>query len=106
MYKVDVQGKRLVELLPKRLSELGVRERFDVQEWLEKSPGILGEDLLIIAKELPLPSRIRLDLLAIDKRANLVIIELKRDDSGPSVEWQAIKYASYCSNMTATDIFT
>ncbi|MDB5352685.1 MAG: hypothetical protein JWN86_3932 [Planctomycetota bacterium] len=105
MYKVDVKGKRLIELAPKRLSELGMKERFDVQEWLEKSPGILGEDLLIIGKEHALPSGIRLDLLAIDKRANLVVVELKRDESGPSVEWQAIKYASYCSNFTATDIF-
>jgi hypothetical protein len=60
---------------------------------------------LVIAKELPLPSGIRLDLLAVDRRANLVVIELKRDESGPSVEWQAIKYASYCSNFTPDDIF-
>ena len=106
MYKVDPVGKRLVRLTPKRFSDLGVMERFDIEEWIEKSPDILGEDLLIIAKELPLPSGIRLDLLAIDKKANLVIIELKRDESGRDVEWQAIKYASYCSNFLPDDIFS
>jgi RecB family endonuclease NucS len=60
---------------------------------------------LIISKELVLPSDIRLDLLVIDKRGNLVIIELKRDESGQSVEWQATKYASYCSNFLPDDIF-
>lgn len=32
-------------------------------------------------------------------------MELKRDDSGNSVEWQAIKYASYCSNFLPEEIF-
>jgi hypothetical protein len=106
MYKVDVRGKQLTKLTPKSLGELGILERFDVQEWIEKSPDILGEELLIIAKELPLPSGIRLDLLAIDKKGNLVVIELKRDDSGYNIEWQAIKYASYCSSFLPDDLFS
>jgi hypothetical protein len=103
---LDTDGKQLVKLLPKNFSELGLKERFDIEEWIEKSPEILGEDLLIISKELPLPSGIRLDLLAIDKNANLVVIELKRDNSGNDVEWQVIKYVSYCSNFLPDDIFT
>jgi len=72
---------------------------------LKKTPSILGEELLVIAKEYELPSRTRLDLLAIDKQANLVVIELKRDESGPNVDWQSIKYASYCSNFTHEEIY-
>jgi len=82
-----------------------LKETYDIEEWIEKTPDILGEELLIICKQLKLPSGIILDLLAIDKKANLVIIELKRDDSGPNVEWQAIKYTSYCSNFLHEDIF-
>ena len=104
MYKVDVANKTLKELTKATFSSLNLKERFDIQEWIEKTPEILGEKLLIIAKEYPLPNRSRLDLLAIDKKANLVIIELKRDDSGTSVDWQSIKYASYCSNFTYTEI--
>jgi len=106
MYKVNVRDKQLVRLTPKSLSTLGVLERFDIQEWIEKTPDVLGEELLVIGKELALPSGIRLDLLAIDKLANLVIIELKRGASGRDVEWQAIKYASYCSNFLPDEIFT
>lgn len=105
MYKVNVEQKELTELKLIKFSELGLKERFDIQEWVEKTPSILGEELLIIAKEYILPSGTRLDLLAIDRLANLVIIELKRDDSGCAVDWQAIKYASYCSNFTAEDIY-
>lgn len=105
MYHVDIEAKQLIPLHEQSFTYLGLRERFDIQEWVAKTPAILGEDLLVIAKELPLPSGIRLDLLAIDRQANLVIIELKRDDSGRDVEWQAIKYASYCSSFLADDIF-
>ena len=82
-----------------------LKERYDIQEWVEKNPEILENNLLIIGKEVSLPSDIRLDLLAIDKKSNLVVIELKRDDSGRNMDWQAIKYASYCSNLTSLDIF-
>jgi hypothetical protein len=105
MYKVDIENKLLTELNKARFSDLGLKERFDIQEWIEKTPSILGEELLVIAKEYELPSRTRLDLLAIDKQANLVVIELKRDDSGSGVDWQSIKYASYCSNFTHEEIY-
>jgi len=106
MYKVDIEGKQMSKLSPKTFAELRLLERFDIQEWIAKSPEILGEDLLVIYKELELPSRIRIDLLAVDRKGNLVIIELKRDESGSSVEWQAIKYASYCSNFLPEYIFS
>lgn len=104
MYKVDIEKKQLRELSRATFSSLGLKERFDIQEWIEKTPKILGEELLIIAKEYELPTKSRLDLLAIDKKANIVVIELKRDDSGSSVDWQSIKYASYCSNFTHDEI--
>ena len=105
MYRVDIKTKSLIALKPTGFSDLDLRERFDIQEWIEKSPEILGEDLLVIGKEVTLPSSKRLDLLCIDKQGQLVIIELKRDDSGSSVEWQAIKYASYCSKLLPEELF-
>jgi hypothetical protein len=105
MYRIDLEGKRLIKIPATSFSLLSLKERFDIQEWIEKTPEILGEQLLIIAKELILPSGRRLDLLAIDKNASLVVIELKRDDSGTDVEWQAIKYASYCSAFSQDDVY-
>ena len=106
MFYVDVEEKQLRRLTPKGFSELRLKERFDIQEWLEKTPEILGEELLIIGKEVILSSGKRLDLLAIDKQASLVVIELKRDDSGESAEWQAIKYTSYCANFLPEEIYS
>ena len=69
-------------------------------------PDALGEDLLIIQKEFDgfADTRERLDLLALDKIGQLVIIENKLDDTGRDVVWQAVKYAAYCSNLTKTQI--
>ncbi|MEQ4671904.1 DUF91 domain-containing protein [Providencia vermicola] len=105
MFRVDVENKSLIKLKPTSFSELGLKERFDIQEWIEKSPTILGQELLVIGKEVTLTSNKRLDLLCVNKSAALVIVELKRDDSGSSVEWQAIKYASYCSSLLPSEIF-
>ncbi len=66
----------------------------------------LGEELLIVQKEFHgfKETRERLDLLALDKSGNLVLIENKLDDSGRDVTWQALKYASYCSSLSREDI--
>ncbi|MFT4639532.1 MAG: hypothetical protein ACI8T1_002857 [Verrucomicrobiales bacterium] len=66
----------------------------------------MGEELLIIQKEFDGfdETRERLDLLALDKNGNLVLIENKLDDSGKDVVWQSLKYASYCSSLKKADI--
>jgi hypothetical protein len=81
-------------------------ERQDLEKWIEENPEILGEELLVVTTEYDKFDKTdeRLDLLALDKEGNLVIVELKRDDSGKTVELQAIKYAAYCSTMTFDDI--
>lgn len=86
-----------------------IMERQDLEKWVTKSPEtLLGEDLLIITTEYDKFDRTseRLDLLALDKNGKLVIIELKRDDSGKTVDLQAIKYAAYCSTMTMVDLIS
>ena len=69
-------------------------------------PEALGEELLVIQKEFDgfADTRERLDLLALDKDGQLVVIENKLDDSGRDVVWQAIKYAAYCSNLKKAEI--
>lgn len=66
----------------------------------------MGEELLIIQKEFDGfdDTNERLDLLALDKHGALVIIENKLDDSGKDVNWQAMKYASYCATLSTQQI--
>jgi len=101
------RDKNRVERLTKRaFADLGFRERDHLQEWIANDPTVLGEDMLIIQKEFSgfSDTNERLDLLALDKQGNLVIIENKLDDSGKDVTWQALKYASYCSSLTKDNV--
>ena len=106
MFTVNHQTNRISPVKIKTFSELGFTERKHLQEWLAHQPDALGEELLIIQKEFDGfdDTRERLDLLALDKSGNLVIIENKLDDSGRDVVWQALKYASYCASLTKAQI--
>lgn len=106
MFRVDRSQNRLSRLTQKRFSELNLRERGHLQEWLANQPDALGEELLIIQKEFDgfNETRERLDLLALDKDGNLVVIENKLDDSGKDVTWQALKYVAYVSSLTKSQI--
>lgn len=106
MYRINRASNRISRLKKVSFSELGFTERNHLQEWVANAPDSLGEELLIIQKEFDGfdDTRERLDLLAIDKKGNLVIIENKLDDSGRDVVWQALKYASYCYTLSKTQI--
>ena len=106
MFTVDHQTNRISPVKTKTFGELGFTERKHLQEWLAHEPSALGEELLIIQKEFDGfdDTRERLDLLALDKDGNLVIIENKLDDSGRDVVWQALKYVSYCASLTKLQI--
>ena len=106
MFKIDTATNRISRIESKRFGDMGFREREHLQEWLAYQPDALGEELLIIQKEFDGfdDTRERLDLLALDKEGNLVVIENKLDDTGRDVMWQALKYASYCSNLTKSQL--
>ena len=87
-----------------------ILERQDLQKALQQNIDVVAANCLILAEEYAEwdASRKRIDLLAIDKQANLVIIELKRTESGDHMELQALRYASMISTMTlehAVDVY-
>src|SRR5450755_3958701 len=90
--------------------ESRIRERSDLQRLLRQNIEVISPDLRIIAEEFGDwdRSQRRIDLLGIDQEANLVVIELKRDDDGAHMELQAIRYAAMVARMTfdeATEVY-
>ncbi len=106
MFLVNKEDKTTQEIKEISFKSCGLKEREHLQEWISNNPMLLGEELLIIQKEFDgfNDTKERLDLLALDKKGNLVIIENKLDDSGRNVVWQAMKYAGYCSSLKTDDI--
>lgn len=78
-----------------------ITERGHLQAVLRDHIEVLG-DLLVIDEEFSNwdESARRIDLLCIDRQANLVVVELKRDDTGAHAELQAIRYAAMISSLT------
>tara|TARA_A100001011_G_scaffold337298_1_gene367368 strand:- start:232 stop:534 length:303 start_codon:yes stop_codon:yes gene_type:complete len=99
MYRINKKENHIKEVKQKKFSDLGFSERNHLQEWIAKNPKVLGEDLLIIQKEYQgfNDTRERLDLLALDKSGNIVVIENKLDDSGRDVAFRLGKHKSRSS---------
>ena len=100
----ELEKDRIVQLPETSFSAEGVKERQDLQRILRSRIEVLDPDLLIIAKEYGdwEESRRRIDLLALDRDAKLVVIELKRTEDGGHMELQALRYAAMVSTMTFT----
>jgi hypothetical protein len=106
MFIINREKNRISKIEERIFSKLGFKERDHVQEWIANNPTFFGEELLVIQKEFDgfNDTRERLDLLALDKYGDIVVIENKLDDSGRDVTWQVLKYASYCASLTKHNI--
>ena len=100
IYKLNSDSLSLLEETTFESEEL--LERRDLQRLLRQQPEIVSPNTLIIAEEFGEweDSRRRIDLLGIDKQARLVVIELKRSETGGHMELQAIRYAAMISTLT------
>ncbi len=106
IYRLDKEKNQIVPCEETDFKSNNILERQHIEKWIENYPDILGEELLVITTEYDKFDKTneRLDILALDKGGNLVIIELKRDDSGKYVDLQAVKYAAFCSTLQLDDI--
>lgn len=93
---VDGEG---AESVPEtELNEEGFLED-NLREWILSKPiGVLGENIMIIGREVSVSVfKDRIDLLGIDREGNVVIIELKRGTMKGSDDFQGLKYAAFAS---------
>ncbi len=83
-----------------------ILERRDLQPLLRDNIKVIAPEMLIVAEELSIweNSDRRIDLLGVDKNANLVVFELKRDDTGSHMELQALRYAAMVSPLTFSQV--
>jgi len=106
MFLINKEENRVSKIKEMNFLELGFKERENLQEWIANDSSFFNEEFLIIQKEFDGfdDTRERLDLLALDKFGDIVVIENKLADSGRDVVWQVLKYASYCASLTKLQI--
>src|SRR5277367_1579069 len=105
----EIGGKSIREVKSTTFAEKGIVEKL-VQNLLRDSidvvapPGNAVKDpwALVLAEEFGNweDSKRRIDLLAIDREANLIVVELKRTEDGGHMDLQAVRYAAMVSAMT------
>ncbi len=98
----EITPNQIVPFDKTTFEAVGLRERDDLQRLLKRQIDVICPDVLVIAEGFREweESRRELDLLAIDRNANLVVIELKRTEDAAYAELQAIRYAAMVSAMT------
>ena len=86
--------------------EEGLQERRDLQPFVRDQPEVLEDGLFILDEEFSNweDSQRSIDLLGLDRDGRLVVIELKRTQSGDHMELQAIRYAAMVANMTVAQM--
>lgn len=80
----------------------GILERQHLQSAIKHQIDVVAPNCLVISEEFSewSGSQRRIDLLAVNKEGNLVVIELKRTETGEHMELQALRYAAMVSTLT------
>ena len=99
---VDKSLKKFEKIDDNSFVQLKIWERKHIQEWVRNAPELLGEELLVLSIEFDRfdQSKDRLDILALDRAGNIVVVELKRDPFAGYADLQAIRYAAMVSSLT------
>lgn len=87
------------------MSQLGLHETDDLEEWIKNNPEVLGDKLKIVTTQFDKwiseygKSNKRLDVLALSDTGRLVVVELKRGKDS-QIHLQALTYAALSSSFT------
>ena len=98
----EFQSEGMKEVPATTFSAANLKERDHLQRALRNQIDVLMPDSMVLAEEFSNweDSKRRIDLLVLDRDANLIVVELKRTEDGGHMELQAIRYAAMVSAMT------
>ena len=85
---------------PARLNPGAVDLERHLEDWLTDDIDIVASDILVISRQAVTSWATTLDLLALDAEGNLVIVELKKDQTLRDTVAQAIEYAAWASHLS------
>jgi hypothetical protein len=75
-----------------------------LEEWLANDIRLIGLEMLVIGRQVSTSNGGRIDLLAVNRHADLIVIELKRDRTPREVIAQILDYASWVRHLDYEEI--
>ena len=75
-----------------------------LETWISDDISLISDDLLVIGKQVRTEYGSKIDLLAVDSDANLVVLELKKGQTPREVVAQALDYASWVHYLEYEDV--
>lgn len=97
-WEIGVDGK------PKPLAVGYVDLEKHLEDWADSDIDIITDDVLLIGRQVVTSYGTKLDLLGIDAQGDLVIIELKRDQTLRETAAQGIEYAAWAAKLGYSDV--
>ena len=95
-----VENGKLLPAPPRPLAQESM-----IEDWVAADPNLLGLDAMIIGRQVLTAYGHRIDLLALDRSGDLVIIELKRDRTHRDIVGQVLDYASWIRGLATADVY-
>ena len=79
--------------------KIPVDKEEEIEDFIEKHPEILVNDMFIIGRQVEITDKTIIDLLGLDKEGNLIIVEFKKDKTPRDVISQILGYAVWAENI-------
>lgn len=76
----------------------------ELEDLLEQDVSIIGDDLLVIGRQVETGFGKLIDLLCLDGDGNLIVVELKKDEAPRETMAQALEYASWIDDLSYDEI--
>lgn len=95
------QNEHLKEI---RSAKLNLEERLET--WIEEDVSILSPNLLAIGRQVPVDFGGSIDILCLDGKGDIVIVELKRDKTPREITAQILDYASWVNDLSNDKVTT
>ena len=89
---------------PEPVTLTGLDQESTLENALKADLGIVDPDLMMLATQLQTDHGKRIDILAMDRQGDIVILELKRDMTPREVMTQALDYAAWVKTLSAEQI--
>ena len=75
-----------------------------LEDWIAADPSLLGMDLVVVGRQLQTSFGGRIDLLALDRDANCVVLELKKGRTPREAVAQILEYAAWVKDLGYSEL--